>query len=166
MGHHREDFLATLLKDYFVNTYYAEHGAYDYEVFRSHLARKPIDVGELVAMVRAECASTMAVQLPLSASVTLVRPMLYVAEDDLAQLVRYEDFAVYGSGCSHDSFRNSTARPTKRELVHSELHRRLSAQPSLADDLLRVALASLDGSGRALFNPRQSRADRCPGFSA
>jgi 7-cyano-7-deazaguanine synthase in queuosine biosynthesis len=165
LGHHRNDFLATILKDYFIARYYAAHGQYSCERFRAFIADDALDTGQLKLMVSCGTAATMAIHMSLEDAVAMVRPMAYVPEESLACLVAEAGVTVFGSGCSHDVFTNSAAEPTKRELVHAELTRRLRTRPELSDQLLAVALESLDVSGRPRCNPRANRHASCPGFT-
>src|SRR5439155_25003552 len=123
-GHHRDDFLTTILKDYFGELYYRDHAAYEAGRFVSFLAEQSIDIFALAEMVHRQTASTMGVHLSLASGISLVRPMVYVREADIRAFVSDHNVPTFGSGCSHDVFLNSTAPQTKRELVHAELTRR------------------------------------------
>ncbi len=165
LGHHRDDFLTTILKDYFGELYYRNHGAYEAGRFGSFLAEQSIDIFALADMVHRQTASTMGIHLSLASGISLVRPMVYVREADIRGFVSDHNVPIFGSGCSHDVFLNSTAPQTKRELVHAELTRRLRLDPDIGRRLLATALLSLDSNGRPRFNPRATRSARCPGFA-
>lgn len=164
LGHHLHDFLATILKDYFVARYCARHGTYEMRRFRSFIANDRLELGALRSMVQEGKAATMAIHLPLGSSVSLVRPMAYISEEDLVSFVKRMRISIFGSGCSHDVFQRGKAPATKRELVHLELKRRLNETPILQTELLAVARESLDKSGRPRCNPRAQRDLMYPGF--
>jgi tRNA(Ile)-lysidine synthase TilS/MesJ len=164
LGHHREDFLATLLKDYFVHCYHATHGSYDRCRFQEFVSCCPIDKHQLDSLCSAHKASTMAVRLRLNGSTELIRPMLFMPEQDIIEARDKLGLATFSSGCSHASFSSPQAEPTKREIVHAELTRRLSDDPDLACWLAPIALSSLNQDGRPVSNPRSNRARTLPGF--
>ena len=166
LGHHREDFLATLLKDYFVHCYHAAHGSYDRRRFQEFVSCCPIDRHELQSLCSAQNAATMAVKLRLTARTELIRPMLFMPEQSIIDARDKLGLATFSSGCSHASFSSPHAEPTKREIVHAELSRRLVADPDLASWLVPIALSTLTQDGRPVSNPRFNRAQTLPGFDA
>jgi tRNA(Ile)-lysidine synthase TilS/MesJ len=165
LGHHRDDFFATLLKDYFVLKYYEAHGAYDRSRFADFLATCSINENDLLALCSNGQAATMAVSLPLGRDVLLIRPMIFVSEAEIIAARDALSLPVFSSGCSHSVFSNPDAELTKRELVHLELTRRLHADSKLSSWLLPVMLSTLTTDGRPRSNPRRNRAISMPGFS-
>ncbi len=164
LGHHREDFLATLLKDYFVHSYHATHGSYERFRFQEFVSRCPINRHQLETLCSAHNASTMAVRLRLTDRTELIRPMLFMPEQGIIQARDMLGLPTFSSGCSHASFSSPHAEPTKREIVHAELTRRLSTDPDLANWLAPIALSTLNQDGRPVSNPRSNRARALPGF--
>jgi tRNA(Ile)-lysidine synthase TilS/MesJ len=165
LGHHREDFLATLLKDYFVRQYYMVHGAYDNARFSNFVRECPIIESVLAGLCADGEASTMAVSLPLGRGIDLIRPMIFLPEADIIAARDDLRLPIFSSGCSHAVFTDPGVEATKRELVHLELTRRLGAQPSLAASLLPLMVSTLRENGRPRFNPRKNRPARLPGFT-
>jgi len=163
MGHHRDDLVITLLKDYFVERYYKNHGRYEYSRFVSFVHDEQIDLTELQEMVNRKSAATMSIQLALGRGLSLIRPMAFVAEHAIEEFIRTLGVPTHGSGCSHDMFRNPNATPSKREIVQKD-YRRRGLDLSLGNVLLEIALSSLDSLGRIRFNPRQLRSVNCPYF--
>lgn len=166
LGHHREDFLATLLKDYFVHCYHATHGSYDRCRFQKFVSQCPIDRHQLESLCSAHNASTMAVRLRLTSRTELIRPMFFMPEQSIIEARDKLGLPTFSSGCSHASFSAPHAEPTKREIVHAELTRRLVADPDLACWLVPIALSTLTQDGRPVSNPRSNRARTLPGFDA
>jgi tRNA(Ile)-lysidine synthase TilS/MesJ len=163
MGHHCDDLVSTLLKDYFVQRYYDKHGRYEYERFVSFVQEEQLDLVALQGMVAQKLAGTMAIQVTLDCDLCLFRPMAFISERAIEQLVQSLGVQTHGSGCSHDVFRNPDAMLSKREIVHKE-YRRRGLDLSVGSALLDIALSSLDSSGRLRFNPRKLRSINCPYF--
>ena len=166
LGHHREDFLATLLKDYFIHCYHATHGLYDRSRFQEFVSKCPIDKHQLESLCLAHNASTMAVRLRLTSNTELIRPMLFMPEQSIITARNELALPTFSSGCSHAAFSLPQTEPTKREIVHAELTRRLMAEPDLASWLVPIAQSTLTRDGRPASNPRSNRARALPGFDA
>lgn len=164
-GHHRDDFLVTMLKDYYAASYYTEVGTYRPVAFADHIRRTSIDLGALREMVSRREAATMGMTVPLNGHGTLVRPLAYTPEASIVAVVRKLRLPVVGSGCSHEVFTAVGRVPvTKREIVHAHLNDLLQQDPHLGDRLLPIALQSLDAEGRPVCSPRRERARQLPGF--
>lgn len=166
LGHHREDFLATLLKDYFICGFHAAHGAYERHRFQEFVRCYPINRRELESLCFSHCAATMAVRLKLPSGTELIRPMLFMPEQSIREACEQLGLEIFSSGCSHASFFSSSAEPSKREIVHAELTRRLLADPDLASWLEPIMLSTLTQEGGAVSNPRFNRAQILPGFDS
>ncbi|MFT3787636.1 MAG: ATP-binding protein [Tepidisphaeraceae bacterium] len=164
LAHHRDDLIVTLLKDYFIADYYERFGAYDASDFFDYLQSATVDEEKLKQLIDTGSASTMGVTLPLDSCCTLVRPMAYIAEDEIRSFIASARVEIMGSGCSHDSLNSPTSVRTKRELVHDRWLSLLAHDPAKGDRLLQIALTSLDSSGRQKSNPRAARRSRMPGF--
>jgi tRNA(Ile)-lysidine synthase TilS/MesJ len=165
LGHHREDSIATVLKDYFVATYYREVGRFEPSLFAKFLTNAPIDIQLLRDLVNQGLAATMGVRLRLDKRTTLFRPMAYVPERDIQHLRDNLSLATFGSGCAHEVFSHGIQSPvTKREMVLHELRKRLHCDPNLGDELLSAALESLTIDGLPKSDPRKERVARFPGF--
>jgi tRNA(Ile)-lysidine synthase TilS/MesJ len=164
-AHHQDDFVATIMKDYFINLYYLAIGKYSPEEFASFISVTNIDLVLLESMITRREASTMAIRLPLSDDVELLRPMARIREENIRELMTGALIKVHSSGCSHGSFINNPAPPrSKREIVHAEMSKRALVDSNLLDNIMTIALRSLSPTGEALFNPRQTRKQRMPFF--
>jgi len=164
-GHHREDLLSTLLKDYFATRYHQAVTEYDRVRFTEFVRSEPIEFRVLEQLASSGRASTMSVKVGPIAGVWLMRPMAFLPEDDTEAFAGVAGFPVFGSGCSHAVFDNpDRCNATKREIVHAELRRRLASSPELGERLLAVAVRTLDANGRPKANPRGKRAVLLPGF--
>lgn len=161
LAHHRTDFAATILKDYFLNRYLERKSTYSREAFSQFISQDTIDADELQALVAAKLAAGMAIRTRLAQDVDVVRPLAYVGEAEISFLVHEElGLTTFGSGCSHSIFlQGNDDRATKRELVHAELRRRNGSAPSLESMLFQYARSTLDRQGRLRFNPRANRGD-------
>jgi tRNA(Ile)-lysidine synthase TilS/MesJ len=165
LAHHREDLVTTLLKDFFVLRYHQQYGAFDRDRFRNFVTAEAIDLAALRQLVLSARASTMAVTLRESNSVSLLRPLAFVPEGKIEAFVASKRLPVFGSGCSHSIFQGVAGlKATKREIVHSDLRRRLASEPTLGSELLELALLALDPAGRPWANPRSERSRMLPGF--
>lgn len=165
LGHHREDLIVTLLKDYFVIRYYQRVGRYDRLRFAQFLSDEPIERERLRDLIQRHSAATMSVKLLAHPSIALLRPLALTPEAAIRQWVIEHGISTFGSGCSHSAFTSPASnRATKRELVHHEWRKRLAETPALGSELLALALSSLDTRGRALANPRQFREQVLQGF--
>lgn len=168
LGHHRDDLLATLLKDYWASQYYHNCGQYDRSRFIQFVSEKEIDFNYLSDLIKSQRASTIPLRSIAGAGIQLIRPLGLVPEDQIISFVADRRISVFGSGCSHAIFtEQNNVGFTKREIVHSDLHRRLRESPVLAETLLTMALQTLRFDGSALFpNPRTRRNDLLPGFDS
>ncbi|KQC10449.1 MAG: hypothetical protein APR54_03155 [Candidatus Cloacimonas sp. SDB] len=166
-GHHRDDFLTTVLKDYFINQYYKMLGSYDAERFKLFVRNTYIDLCQLNCMVHKQLAATMALRLSLANRIELVRPMMYIPEVDIINFKKISNIKAFGSGCAHEVFNSGQIIPiTKREIVHYDLRRRLQESSKLGHSILAIALKSLDRHGRLRSNPRAMRDLILPGFES
>ncbi len=164
-GHHREDIITTLLKDYFVYDYFKKYGGYQKDIFKKYLETKNIVPQEVMRMVIEKKAGTMGIRLPFKNKIDLLRPMAYVSEDEIVQFKKMNNIATHNSGCSHEIFSNNNLTPTtKREFVHEELINRLKNNTVDGEKLLSIAKKSLDHSGKPKFFPRNDRDTLMPGF--
>jgi tRNA(Ile)-lysidine synthase TilS/MesJ len=166
-GHHREDFISTILKDYFAYQYHQTGRCFSNEDFTDFISQSNIDEHSLRDLISNRHAATMAICLPLSDGVKLFRPMAFLAEAAIIELRDELHVKTFGSGCSHAIFTdNEQVFSTKRELVHANLVKRLQADPELGPRLLTIARESLDKNGLPICNPRETRTARLPGFGA
>ena len=166
-GHHRDDFIVTLLKDYFAHTYHVQIGPYDPHSFGNFVAAAEINIDLLRSLVVQGSAGTMAAVLPLPEDKSLIRPLMFVPESTVLDGVIELNLPVQGSGCSHEVFTQSGRIPTtKREIIHANLAERLRRDPGLGDILMQIAVTSLNDNGAPLTNPRESRGSRLPHFEA
>ena len=164
-GHHREDIVATLLKDYFIYDYYNKFGGYQKDIFEDYLKKKEIVLQEIELMVAQKRAGTMGIRLSSKNNIELLRPMAYVSETEIRNFIAINNIPTHGSGCSHEIFFNNKLMAiTKREFVHEELHNRLKNNTLDGEKLLTIAKKSLDHLGRPKFFPRNNRAKLMPGF--
>lgn len=158
LAHHMTDFVTTILKDYFIAGYAARRKPYDRGLFVQFIGEISINLDALSEMVTHKLAAGMGIRVRLAPGVFATRPLALVPERDIAAIVRNLGLATFGSGCSHEAFQTKgPSRATKRELVHTDLVRRLSADPGLEHSLLEIALKSVDDQGCLLFNPRAKR---------
>lgn len=165
LGHQREDFLATMLKDYMVYNYYRSSGSYVRAQFERFVSEATIDFDQLDRLIREMKVSTMGVRLSLRGGIDIIRPLFYVAESDIEAFIHDSTVSIESSGCSHDIFVNEERVPiTKREIVHHYLRLWLQQSPELADRLVLRSKRCLDARGRALSNPRSVRKKLLPGF--
>lgn len=164
LGHHQDDFLVTLLKDYFAHRYYEVNGRYQWEQFAAFIAQTELDERALAAMCAAGLAATMSVSLQLHPKVTLVRPMIFISEDEIIATRDALAIPICASGCSHSVFTTHTSPPTKRELVHADFKRRIQREPGLATRLAPLMLSTLSPEGHPLAHPRNERTSTLPGF--
>jgi tRNA(Ile)-lysidine synthase TilS/MesJ len=166
-GHHREDFISTILKDYFAYQYHQTGRSFTNEGFTDFISHSIIDENTLRTLISNRHAATMAICLPLSDGVKLFRPMAFLAESVIIELRDELNIQTFGSGCSHAIFSdNQHAFSTKRELVHADLIKRLQVDPRLGSRLLLITRESLDNNGLPICNPRETRTARLPGFGA
>ncbi|HYG35089.1 MAG TPA: hypothetical protein VEC99_09910 [Clostridia bacterium] len=164
LGHHQDDFLVTLLKDYFAHCYYRVCGRYNWEQFAAFIGEAVIDEGDLASMCAARQAATMSVALQLHPKVSLFRPMIFIPEDEIIASRDALAMPTVSSGCSHSVFTMRTSPPTKRELVHADLKRRLRNDPELAKRLVPLMLSTLTSEGYPIATPRNERRAALPGF--
>lgn len=162
-GHHQHDFMATMLKDYFVRKYYEMHVEYEREKFRTFICNAAIDVEELDELISAGHVSTMARVLQWD-EVKLIRPLALVCELLIAEIVNNLKIRTFGSGCSHALLVNGVGQESKRELVHAELLER--ARKKRLPNLALLLEKCLDKSGRPKANPRSIRKVLLPGFDS
>jgi tRNA 2-thiocytidine biosynthesis protein TtcA len=164
LGHHREDLLATILKDFFAYRYLMEIGKFEPKAFVDFVRKEPIDLISLRQLVTKRMASSMAIKASLGQGISLIRPLAYVSESDIEEYIAEQGIITYGSGCPHSILTTNRDTMSKREIVHRELRRRISNSPELANDLLKIAISTLTKSGSLLFNPRSKRQNILPGF--
>jgi tRNA(Ile)-lysidine synthase TilS/MesJ len=165
LGHHRDDFVVTFLKDYWVDSYYSELGAYSADHFSNFISTREIDFRRLQNLLLAKKASTMAIRLHESMNADIIRPLAFVAESEIVDFVISSNISTHGSGCAHDTFFDPQSTMTKREIVHADFHRRLKKNPELGELVSRIALQSLAPDGSPAFeNPRALRPQSMPGF--
>jgi tRNA(Ile)-lysidine synthase TilS/MesJ len=104
LGHHRDDFIVTLLKDYFIELYYPSFGTYAPHSFACFLRSATIDEPSIGAMVKHGTASTMSLCAPSGRHLSVVRPLAYVRESEIRRFTTMAQIRTSSSGCSHDSF--------------------------------------------------------------
>jgi tRNA(Ile)-lysidine synthase TilS/MesJ len=164
LGHHLDDFLSTLLKDYYINRYYQDCGKYDWVRFRNYIQNTPIDHKGVAQQCSAGIASTMGFKLILGQGLTLFRPMILLSETNIITAISKANISTFGSGCSHSSYVSGSLPPSKREIVHAAFRIMQESNPELSSSLVPIMLASLSPSGEPLSSPRSERSRRLPDF--
>lgn len=62
-GHHKEDFITTLLKDYYIYLYYKKQGKYNAEKFKSFVNDNEPDFGLINSLISSQSVGTMSMKL-------------------------------------------------------------------------------------------------------
>lgn len=162
LGHHREDIVVTMLKDYFITLYYYSIGTYSMKRFMAFVKTKAIDKHILKSLIAKELASSMSLKLRLDFRTHLIRPFAYVTEFSIIRFIKHNGISTFGSGCAHGIFSSNPMFLTKREIVHLEYLERLKKNPNIGNELLALAMTTLNTDGSAKFNPRAMRAKHLP----
>lgn len=163
-GHHREDIITTILKDYFAVRYFETKGKYEPATFADFVENEPLDFDHLRKLVSNGMATTMAIKLAMPHGINLVRPLALVAEKAIEEYIGTQKIETFAFGCWLGTHYRMRQPLTKREIIHTDLRRRLAASPQLGIDLLEIALSSLGENGEPVSNPRARRNEILPGF--
>jgi tRNA(Ile)-lysidine synthase TilS/MesJ len=165
LGHHREDFVTTLLKDYFAFCYHEAIGAYDRTRFAQFVADSELDLRLLARLVESRHASTMGIQTRVAKNMSLHRPMAFIPESQIERFICDSGLKTFSAGCAHLMVGNEgEVAPSKRDIVHADWRRRLRSDVRLGNVVLDLALRALDQTGRPRANPRGVRTKLLPGF--
>ena len=164
-GHHRDDIISTMLKDYYIFLYYKEHGKYNADTFRDFVNSVDPNIRSIEKLINEQLVGTMSISVADRITNTkIVRPFANVSEVSIKKCVSSIGFSPLSSGCSHEVFQNGNLQPiTKREIVHSKTLT-LCEDEKLSDSLILTAMKCLDASGTSLYNPRAIRQKLYPGF--
>lgn len=162
-GHHKEDFITTLLKDYYIYLYYKKYGEYDAEKFKSFVNDNEPDFGLINSLISSQNVGTMSMKLQDNKTNTkLIRPFMFVSEYQITECIKQLDFNPLSCSCFLQN--NSNSRPkSKREIVHNKTCA-LCSNDNIAEQLTKLALKCLNDEGVSTYNPRSNRQVALPGF--
>ena len=168
LGHHRDDFITTMMKDYYVNGYYKAIGEYEPDLFKEYVQNEEISFDRLEKSIENNTISTMSLLLTKkNVGVNVIRPMMMVEEAEIARIVDSMGINIVPSSCLVELPLEVQMEPiTKREIVHNRLRDLYTFDKSLGDILLSNVLRCLDAGGKAKSNPRMFRSTLLPGFEA
>ncbi len=162
-GHHKEDFITTVLKDYYIYLYYKKYGKYDVEKFICFVNDNEPDFTLINSMISLQIVGTMSMKLQDNKTNTkLIRPFVFVSECQITKCIKQLGLKPLPYSCFLQNYTNPRQQ-TKREIVHNKT-RSLCLDKSIAEQLTKLTFKCLNDEGVSTYNPRSNRQATLPGF--
>ncbi len=160
-GHNKNDLITTMLKDYYVYTYYNCFGKYQEERFADFVYNNNPDFNKIKYLINQQLVGTMSIQLKNNQrQQCIIRPFSFVGENEILKCNSIANVTLVSKNCI---VTRRSIKKTKREIVH-EKTKELCCDKNISKVLLSLVLNCLDEFGISQYNPRETRKMMLPGF--